>query len=102
MKRILVPLCYGAAILLGFLLLSYPMISNYLYEQRQDGVIKRYETLAQDTALDKTRKRRWRLPGSTTASWLPGSSLWRIPFSLPPPRSRTEHSPPSWTSRAPA
>ena len=57
MKRILVPLCYGAAILLGFLLLSYPMISNYLYEQRQDGVIERYETLAQDTALDETRKK---------------------------------------------
>ncbi|MGM9537131.1 MAG: class C sortase [Candidatus Onthomonas sp.] len=57
MKRILMPLCYGAAILLGFLLLSYPMISNYLYEQRQDGVIARYETLAQDTALDETRKK---------------------------------------------
>ena len=33
------------------------MISNYLYAQRQDGVIERYETLAQDTALDETRKK---------------------------------------------
>ena len=57
MKRVIVSVCYILTILLGFALLSYPMISNYLYEQRQDGVIERYETLAQDTALDETRKK---------------------------------------------
>lgn len=57
MKRVIVPIGYVLAVLLGFALLSYPMISNYLYEQRQDGVIERYETLAQDTALDETRKK---------------------------------------------
>lgn len=57
MKRVIVPIGYVLAVLLGFALLSYPIISNYLYEQRQDGVIERYETLAQDTALDETRKK---------------------------------------------
>lgn len=57
MKRVIVPIGYVLAVLLGFALLSYPMISNYLYAQRQDGVIERYETLAQDTALDETRKK---------------------------------------------
>lgn len=41
---------------LGFALLCYPMVSNYLYEQRQDGVIQKYESLAESTAMDQTRR----------------------------------------------
>ena len=46
-------LAYLMAGCVGLLLLLYPLISNELYENRQDGVIQEYTTIVTDTKQDQ-------------------------------------------------
>ena len=48
MKKIIVPFLYVLSVLAAGALLLYPMISNGLYENRQDGVIREYEAAVDD------------------------------------------------------
>ncbi len=48
-------LCCILGVLLGLLLLCYPMVSNALYEQRQDGVIETYTATAGYSDLAQER-----------------------------------------------